>query len=66
MGYRNRDKRKLKKCYMIFGKLETKEAAEKAFELFVETYDAKHPKAMLCLQKDSAELLAFYDFPAPH
>jgi len=24
------------------------------------------PKATLCLQKDAAELLAFYDFPAQH
>jgi len=45
---------------------ETKETAEKAFELFVKTYDDKYPKATLCLQKDSTELLAFYDFPAQH
>ncbi len=45
---------------------ETKESAEKAFDLFVQTYDAKYPKATLCLQKDTTELLAFYDFPAKH
>ncbi len=45
---------------------ETKEEAEKAFDLFVQTYDAKYPKATLCLQKDTTELLAFYDFPAKH
>jgi len=45
---------------------ETKFEAEKAFKLFVETYDAKYPKATLCLQKDTDELLAFYDFPAMH
>ena len=26
----------------------------------------KYPKAMLCLQKDREELMAFYDFPAKH
>jgi len=45
---------------------ETKIEAEEAFDLFVETYDAKYPKATLCLQKDTDELLAFYDFPAMH
>ena len=42
----------------------TREDAEKAFDLFLETYDAKYPKATLCLQKDREELMAFYDFPA--
>jgi len=45
---------------------ETKVAAEKAFDLFIKTYEPKYPKATLCLQKDRAELLAFYDFPAQH
>jgi transposase-like protein len=45
---------------------ETKVTAEKAFELFINTYEPKYPKATLCLQKDQAELLAFYDFPAQH
>jgi transposase-like protein len=45
---------------------ETKAAAEKAFDLFVETFTAKYPKAVECLVKDRAELLAFYDFPAEH
>ncbi len=43
---------------------ETKVTAEKAFGLFIKTYEPKYPKATLCLQKDRAELLAFYDFPA--
>ena len=30
------------------------------------TYEPKYPKATLCLQKDSEELLAFFDFPAKH
>ena len=40
--------------------------AEKAFDLFIVTYKDKYPKATICLQKDRAELLAFYDFPAQH
>ena len=45
---------------------ETKENAEKAFDLFIETYDPKYPKATLCLLKDRDELMAFFDFPAQH
>ncbi len=45
---------------------ETKADAEEAFDLFIETYEAKYPKATLCLQKDREELMAFYDFPAMH
>ncbi len=45
---------------------ETKKGAGKAFDLFIETYDAKYPKATLCLQKDREELMAFFDFPAQH
>jgi putative transposase len=45
---------------------ETKAAAEKAFDLFVATYEAKYPKATECLAKDRESLLAFYDFPAEH
>src|SRR5215467_29965 len=41
-------------------------AAEKAFDLFLSTYEAKYPKATECLAKDRAELLVFYDFPAEH
>ena len=40
--------------------------AEKAFDLFLRTYEAKYPKATECLGKDRQELLAFYDFPAEH
>jgi putative transposase len=44
----------------------TKEDAIKAFDRFIVTYGAKWPKATECLEKDRAELLAFYDFPAEH
>jgi putative transposase len=45
---------------------ETKAEAQKAFDLFIETYQAKYPKAVECLKKDRDALLTFYDFPAEH
>jgi putative transposase len=45
---------------------ETKAEAQKAFDLFVATYEAKYVKATDCLIKDREELLVFYDFPALH
>ncbi len=45
---------------------ETREEADKAFDGFIETYDAAYPKATDCLLKDREELLAFYDFPKQH
>lgn len=43
-----------------------REDAIKAFNRFIEVYGTKWPKAAACLEKDRAELLAFYDFPAEH
>ena len=40
---------------------ETKAEAEKAFDIFVDTYEPKYPKATLCLQQDREELMAVYD-----
>jgi transposase-like protein len=45
---------------------ETRVDAETALALFLETYEAKYPKATACLAKDREVLLAFYDFPAEH
>jgi transposase-like protein len=45
---------------------ETKVEAEKAFDHFIESYEAKYPKATECLAKDRDVLLTFYDFPAEH
>ncbi len=42
---------------------ETKENAEKAFDHFIASYEAKYPKATECLAKDRKVLLTFYDFP---
>lgn len=44
----------------------SKDSAEEAFELFLETWEPKYPKVGQCLQQDREELLAFYDFPAKH
>lgn len=44
----------------------SKEEAEKAFDLFLESYEEKYPKAAECLNKDRGALLTFYDFPARH
>jgi transposase-like protein len=57
---------KAKQALHAIWQAETKAAAEKAFDLFLKTYEPKYPKAVLCLQKDREELMAFYDFPAQH
>ncbi|MFE8073536.1 IS256 family transposase [Marinobacteraceae bacterium S3BR75-40.1] len=45
---------------------ETRADAEKAFDTFIKTYEAKYPKVAECLLKDHEELMTFYDFPAKH
>ena len=55
-------KEKLHQIWMA----DTRAHAQEAFDLFIETYQAKYPKAAECLQKDRDALLAFYDFPAEH
>jgi transposase-like protein len=55
-------KNKLHQIWMA----ETRADAEQAFDLFLQTYHAKYPKATECLAKDRAVLLTFYDFPAEH
>jgi putative transposase len=42
------------------------EEAEKNFDVFIETYGAKYPKAAECLEKDRDVLLNFYSYPAEH
>jgi len=44
----------------------TQADAERAFDLFIKTYEPKYPKAAVCLYKDRDELMVFYDFPAQH
>lgn len=60
---------KAKKALHEIWQAATREEAYAAFDGFLETYEAKYPKATACLEKDREELLAFYDFPAeqwPH
>lgn len=45
---------------------ESRVDAERAFDLFLSSYEAKYPKATECLAKDRDPLLTFYDFPAEH
>ena len=55
---------KVKSALHEIWRAETRADAYKAFDLFIQTYEAKYPKATLTRQKDREELLAFYDFPA--
>jgi transposase-like protein len=57
---------KAKQALHAIWQAETRVEAEKAFDLFLKTYEPKYPKASTCLQKDREELMAFYDFPAQH
>lgn len=57
---------KVKQALHEIWQAETRDDANKAFDLFIRTYQAKYPKATVLLQKDREELLAFYDFPAQH
>ena len=45
---------------------ETRDDANKAFDLFIEKYEARYPAVVTCLVKDREELLCFYDYPAEH
>ena len=44
----------------------TRRQANEAFDRFIESFEAKYPKAVECLCKDREVLLTFYDFPAEH
>ncbi len=57
---------KAKQALHAIWQAQTWAEAEKAFDLFIKTYEPKYPKAALCLHKDREELLAFCDFPARH
>jgi len=61
-GRQAKAKRMLHDIWMAATRME----AEKAFDLFVESYQARYPEAVACLTKDRDVLLAFYDFPAEH
>src|SRR5258708_21709205 len=44
----------------------TRKAALAAYDQFINSYQAKYPKATDCLEKDEDWLFTFYDFPAQH
>lgn len=45
---------------------ETRQAADQAFDNFLEKYGVKFQAACECLKKDRDVLMTFYDFPAEH
>jgi putative transposase len=44
----------------------TKMDANIAFDIFIEEFDAKYPKAVDCMRDHRQELLEFYNYPAEH
>lgn len=40
--------------------------ALKVYDLFIETFGKKYPKATECLEKVKDDLFRFYDYPAEH
>ena len=44
----------------------TKMDANVAFDVFIEEFDAKYPKAVDCLRNNREKLMAFYNYPAEH
>jgi len=59
-----RSQPKAKKMLHDIWQAETRDDAHAAFDLFIETFEAKYPRAVECLIKDRDELLTFFDFPA--
>jgi transposase-like protein len=45
---------------------ETKKDADIAFDIFIEEFEAKYPKAVDCVRKHRGRLLAFYNYPGEH
>ena len=61
-----RTRSKARKMLHDIWQAETREDAHAALDLFIETFEAKYPKAVAYLFKDRDELLTFHDFPARH
>jgi len=57
---------KVKEAMQNIWMAEPQEEAYAAFDHTVKRFEAKYQKAMTCLVKDKAAMLAFYDFPAEH
>jgi transposase-like protein len=56
----------MKKALQDISMAPSRAVAELALDTFAEKYGAKYARAVDCLIKDRADLLAFYDFPAEH
>ena len=56
----------MKKALQDISMAPSRAIAELALDTFAEKYGAKYARAVDCLIKDRADLLAFYDFPAEH
>lgn len=57
---------KVKEALHDIWQADTRDAAYKAFDTTIKRFEAKYTRAMECLKKDKASMLAFYDFPAEH
>ena len=57
---------KAKKMLHDIWQAETRDDAHDAFNLFINTLEAKYPKATECLIKDREELLTLYNFTVQH
>jgi putative transposase len=57
---------KVKEALQDIWMAEGRDAANQAFDSCVIRFEDKYPGAMKCLVKDREQMLAFYDFPAPH
>ena len=55
---------KVKEALHNIWQAETRDEAYKVFDYCIERFSTKYPKAMACLEKDKAEMLVFYDYPA--
>ena len=44
----------------------TKKEANIAFDIFIEEFEAKYPRAVDCLRNNRERLMAFYNYPAEH
>lgn len=57
---------KVKEALHDIWQAETRDQAYQAFDSTIKRFEAKYARAMECLNKDKAIMLAFYDFPAEH
>ena len=44
----------------------TKKEADLAFDIFIEEFEAKYPRAVDCVRNHRERLMAFYNYPAEH